>query len=97
MSNIDIRLSRWGKNVGEFEVEGVEEVYFRRGGVKVCMNDGKFGVCIGFEVEEFVGEIVRNRLNGMNRIAIIRRPIRNEILKSESDIGGGLNDGLNDL
>lgn len=64
------------------------------------MNNGKFGVCIGFEVEEFVGEIVRNRLNGlngMNRIAVIRRPIRNEILKSESDIGGGLNDGLNDL
>ena len=97
MSSIDIRLSRWGKNVDELELEGVEEVYFRRGGVKVSVNDGKFGVCIRFEVEEFVDEIMCNRLNGISGVAIIRRVIRNEMLKSESDIGSGLNDGLNDL
>ncbi len=97
MSSIDIRLSRWGKNVDELEVEGVEEVYFRRGGVKVGVNDRKFGVCIRFEVEEFVDEIMCNRLNGISGVAIIRRVIRNEMLKSESDIGSGLNDGLNDL
>jgi hypothetical protein len=63
--------------------------------MEIGMNECEFMVGIGLEVEEFVGEVVGGGAN-LSWI-FIGSGMQDEIMKTEGDVGGGLNDSLNDL
>ena len=82
--------------MNEFEVKRGMEECIGRGGVEVGMNEREFVISIGLEEEEFMGEVLRERVN-LNKRSIIADGDRDEMLKAESDVSGGLNYGLDDL
>lgn len=84
--------------VCDFEIKGGKECEFRRSGMKVVVNEREFIVGIGFEVEEFMREV----MCGMNSLRLcmclyLCMCLGNEMLKSESDVSGGLNNRMDDL
>lgn len=80
---------RSGEVVDKFEIKCGEEEALRRRRMKVVVNDGEFLVGICLEIEELKCE--RVYLVGFNGIE------KEEVLKTESDVSGSLNNGLHNL
>ncbi len=93
-ASVSVRCVRWFENVDKFEIKHVKEVDFGRSGFEVRMNECEFMVGISLEIEKFIREVMSG---GAIFSCIFNVIMDDEIMKTESDIGSGLNDSMHDL
>ena len=80
--------------VHKFEINSGEESQFGRSGMEIGMNNVKFRICIGFEIEEFKREIMcdvrpMRQRKGAGNLGIP--------MKTECNVSGSLNNSMKDL
>ena len=84
--------------VHKFEINSGEESQFGRSGMEIGMNNVKFRICIGFEIEKFKREIMcdvrpmRQRKGAGNPVYCLYFP-----MKTECNVSGSLNNSMKDL
>jgi len=93
-ASVSVRGVRWFKNVDKFEIKHGKERDFGRTGFEVGMNECEFMVGISLEIEKFIREVMSG---GAIFICVFNVTMDDEIMKSESDVSGGLNDSMHDL